>query len=100
MKADLKGGPTDQFAARIGYLLPTQRRQAGKPANQTCSTCDKSAFETYTNGWGGCNARLRCGHPAAPGEKGVITKENAVCDCWARKSEQSDPTRPQARYAR
>lgn len=85
MKADKTGGPTDQFAARIGYLQPSERRKAALPANRTCSTCDKSTRAYYTTAWGGCGVSLLCVHPGSPGEKGVTTKDNAVCDCWNRR---------------
>lgn len=85
MKADKYGGPTDQFAACIGYLQPAERRKAALPADRTCSTCDKSTWDSYTTAWGGCGVRLLCVHPRSPGEKGVTTKDNAVCDCWNRR---------------
>lgn len=85
MKADKYGGPTDQFAARIGYLQPAERRKAALPADRTCSTCDKSARDSYITAWGGCGVRLLCVHPHSPGKTGVTTKDNAVCAFWNRR---------------
>lgn len=82
MKPDRYGTPAGRYAYHIGYLSPAERKACGRPDERTCASCHWSMRETYTTGWGGIRSRIRCLHRHVPSEKGLVTKDNAVCDEW------------------
>lgn len=84
LKADPKGTPAQQWAARVEYKGPREADHAKVPYSRRCALCSKSGFEEYRRADGGYGTSLKCGCISQPGDKGLTVQERATCTKWER----------------
>ena len=84
-KADPKGTPAQQWAARVEYKGPRQADHAQVGDSRRCVHCQLSSFITYSRRDGGYGVSLICYELSTPGEKGLTVQERATCTKWGRK---------------
>lgn len=85
LKADPKGTPAQQWAAKVEYKGPRQADHAQVHDAKRCATCLWSEFLTYTRRDSGVGVSLICLEKSSSSYKGLTVQERAACIKWEPK---------------